>query len=110
MPAPVRTAPTMYAPRWSMPTLKLGTVIAPAAALDDVEEAPLPPVPEGTLVTVPVPAAPAWLINAEQAPDALAAAFVVAAPPKLQAFALFCWPLAYWLKAKESCSVELHML
>ena len=44
---------------------KLGTVTAPAADLvvEELEDEPLEledPVPVGTLVTVPVPAAPAW--------------------------------------------------
>ena len=88
MPAPAILATKRYAPSCNNPMSNLGTTTAPAAlffvVVDVPEELLVDPVPVGTLVTVPVPAVPAWLSSALQLelcdPDC-----VVAFPPKSQA-------------------------
>lgn len=72
IPAPAIPATVIYAPSCKRPISNRGTVTAPAAlffveveeleALDD----PDPSVAVATLVTVPVPAVPAWLKSDEQ--------------------------------------------
>jgi hypothetical protein len=76
--------------------LKAGTVVpctaAPVDLLGDAAEPPPPAiaVPVGTVVTVPVPAVPAWLMSALHSlatdPD-----WIPAFPPKSQAVEALLW-------------------
>lgn len=96
MPAPAIPATTRYAESCKRPMSKRGTMTAPAADfLVDVEELeedePLEePVAVGLLVTVPVPAVPAWLRRDLQVelvdPD-----WVFAFPLKSQAVEALPW-------------------
>lgn len=74
------------------PASALGTVLIPAELLDEDAALPLPPapVPDGWLVTVPVPAVPASAKSVEQVPPTEEGDTVVAAPLKLHALAVLC--------------------
>jgi hypothetical protein len=77
---------------------KRGIITAPAALfleLEDELDDPLDepePVPVGVVVTVPVPALPAWLRRLEQE-LAVEAVCVFALPPKSQAVEALFWDL-----------------
>lgn len=77
-------------PIWKKPKGMLEWMWMGAAPLDEVEELEEDPesaVAVASVVTVPVPAAPASFIWAEHVPVALVVTLVVAEPSKLQAVA-----------------------
>lgn len=98
IPAPAIPATMRYAESCKRPMSKRGTMTAPAADLlvdvEELEEEPLEPleepVPVGAVVTVPVPAVPAWLRRDLQLelvdPD-----WVLAFPLKSQAVEALPW-------------------
>lgn len=92
MPRPETVASVRMKAIGRRPDSALGTVFIPAELFD--EDAALPPapvpVPEGWLVTVPVPAVPAWAMSVEQVPSTEDGDTVVAAPLKLHALAVLC--------------------
>lgn len=95
IPIPERAATVSMKTMGRSPDSTLGTVLALAAPeLDAALPEPPPdaaPVPDGALVTVPVPPVPAWLRSPEQLDPPVAAAWVVAAPLKAQADAVLDW-------------------
>jgi hypothetical protein len=92
MPAPAMPATNIYAPNCNSPVSNRGMKTAPAAlffvVVDELEDED--PVPVGAVVTVPVPADPAWLRRLEQlllvVPD-----WILALLLKLQAVAALFW-------------------
>jgi hypothetical protein len=92
MPAPAMPATNIYAPNCNSPVSNRGMITAPAAlffvVVDELEDED--PVPVGAVVTVPVPADPAWLRRLEQellvVPD-----WILALLLKLQAVAALFW-------------------
>ena len=94
MPAPAIPATKRYSPICNKPASKRGIIIAPAALLvvvdEDPDELPVDPVPVGAVVTVPVPAEPAWEIRLLQL-VLVDPVCVLAFPPKSQAVDAFFW-------------------
>jgi len=92
MPAPAAPAAKRYAERRNIPMSSLGITTAPAALFLVLEELldDNAPVPVGAVVTVPVPAVPAWLRRVLQdelvEPDC-----TLALPPKSQAVEALFW-------------------
>ena len=89
IPTPAITALNIYPPICHLPPTMAPGVTITAAPLEE-DALPDAPAPDavGCEVTVPVPAEPAWLINALHVPVALVVDVTVADPPKLQADAL----------------------